>query len=94
MLITGANAGIGYQIIRALSASDRSYEILLGGRSIERAKSAAQDARAEFADSQSRIYPVQVDIEDDDSITALFNEVKNKFGRLDVLINNAGNTPN
>jgi NAD(P)-dependent dehydrogenase (short-subunit alcohol dehydrogenase family) len=93
VLITGANTGLGYQIIRALTGSDRAYEILLGGRSIEKAKKAAEDARAEFEDSQSRIYPVQIDIEDDGSITALFNEVKEKFGKLDVLINNAGNTP-
>ncbi|KAJ4128311.1 hypothetical protein NW754_002303 [Fusarium falciforme] len=90
VLITGANTGLGYEIVRALAGSDKAYEILLGGRSIEKAQSAAESARAEFPNSQSSIRPVQIDIEDDKSIDALFNEVKGNYGKLDALINNAG----
>lgn len=93
VLVTGANTGLGYQIVRALSGSDRSYEILLGGRSIEKARKAADDARTEFPDSQSRIHPVQIDIEDDASIATLFEKVEEDFSKLDVLINNAGTVP-
>ncbi|KAI9152382.1 Short-chain dehydrogenase/reductase tropE [Paramyrothecium foliicola] len=90
VLITGANTGLGYEIVKALSGSDKPYEILLGGRSIEKAQAAAESARAEFPNSQSNIRPVQIDIQDDKSIDALFNEVKGTYGKLDVLINNAG----
>ncbi|KAF4976419.1 hypothetical protein FZEAL_6899 [Fusarium zealandicum] len=90
VLITGANTGLGYQIVRALSGSDKPYEILLGGRSIDKAQSAAKSAAEEFPNSQSSIRPVQIDIQDDKSIDALFNDVKEKYGKVDVLLNNAG----
>uniref|UniRef100_L2G849 Short-chain dehydrogenase n=1 Tax=Colletotrichum fructicola (strain Nara gc5) TaxID=1213859 RepID=L2G849_COLFN len=40
-LITGANTGIGYETIKALPSSDRSYHILLGSRSMEKGAAAA-----------------------------------------------------
>lgn len=93
VLITGANTGLGYQIVRALYSSDKAYEILLGGRSIEKAQQATQDVEAEFSSSKSHIETVQIDIEDDQSIQNLREHIKSKFGRLDVLVNNAGLSP-
>ena len=93
VLVTGANAGLGYQIVRALCDSDRLYEILVGGRSLVRAQQAAKAAVDEFPATRSRTWPIQVDIEDDDSIKGAFSEVQTKFGRLDALINNAGMAP-
>ncbi|RMJ18428.1 hypothetical protein BHE90_001307 [Fusarium euwallaceae] len=90
ILVTGANTGLGYQIIRALAGSDQAYEILLGGRSIDKAQAASESARAEFPNSKSNIRPVQIDISDDKSIDALFNLIKADYGKLDALINNAG----
>ncbi|UPL04126.1 hypothetical protein LCI18_015060 [Fusarium solani-melongenae] len=90
VLITGANTGLGYQIIRALAGSDQAYEILLGGRSIDKAQAAAESARTEFPNSKSNISPVQIDISDDKSIDALFNLIKGDYGKLDAMINNAG----
>lgn len=90
VLITGANTGLGYEIVRALCASEQVYEILLGGRSIEKAKKASEDAKTEFPQTKSVLSPVQIDIEDDNSINALFDHVQKTYGRLDTLINNAG----
>lgn len=90
ILITGANTGIGFQIVRALCKSDKAYDIILGGRSIAKVEDAIKSAQAEFPSSHSRLSSVQVDIEYDDSIQKAFEEVQSKFGKIDALINNAG----
>ncbi|KAF2815602.1 NAD(P)-binding protein [Mytilinidion resinicola] len=77
ILVTGANTGLGFQIIRASAP-------------LAKADQAIDAAVKEFPSSRSKLFPIQVDIEDDDSITAAFNEVQSKYGRLDTLINNPG----
>ncbi|KFY21021.1 hypothetical protein V491_03229 [Pseudogymnoascus sp. VKM F-3775] len=89
-LITGANTGIGFETIKALLGSPNTYTILLGGRSIQKAEDAVQLAKTQFPNSASSLSAIQVDIEDDASISKAFEEVSAKYGRLDVLINNAG----
>jgi NAD(P)-dependent dehydrogenase (short-subunit alcohol dehydrogenase family) len=90
VLVTGANTGLGFQIIRALCGSDGAYTILLGSRSLTKAEEAINTATDEFPSSRSQLLPIQVDIADDNSIGSAFKEVDAKFGRLDALINNAG----
>lgn len=90
ILITGANTGLGYQIVRSLCSSNKSYIILVGGRSLAKVQQAITSATEEFSSSRSKLSPVEVDIEDDTSIQRAFDEVKSKFGRLDALVNNAG----
>lgn len=90
VLITGANTGIGFEIVKALCKSDEPYDIIVSGRSLEKVERAISDATTEFPASRSKLYPLQVDIEYDDSIKKAFEEVISKFGRVDALINNAG----
>ena len=92
VLITGANTGLGFETVKALCRSSHAYTILLGGRSLEKANASARKAQAELPKSPSVITTVQIDIEDDDSISQAFVHVANQYGRLDVLINNAGNS--
>lgn len=89
VLITGGNTGIGLETVKALLRSDRPYHILLGGRDITKAKQAAAETKGESA-SASEVTPMQIDVEDDDSINDAHNKVAEKFGRIDCLINNAG----
>lgn len=90
LLITGANTGLGFETVKALCRSSKSYTILLGGRNLDKAKAAAQTAKQEYPDSPSAIAPIQVDVEDDDSISQALDHISSQYGRLDVLINNAG----
>ncbi len=80
-LVTGANKGIGLQIAKDLAA--HGFTVLVGSRNLEQGKSAAKsvgpDARA-----------LQFDVANQDSITAAAERIRNEFGRLDVLVNNAG----
>lgn len=88
VLVTGANTGLGFQIVKAICGSDKGYEVLVGGRSIEKAEQAVKDLKNEFP--ASHLHAIQVDIEDDTSIASAFEYVKGKYGKLDALINNAG----
>ncbi|CAI6237456.1 unnamed protein product [Periconia digitata] len=90
VLITGANTGIGYQIVRALCSSSHAYDVIVGGRTPTKVQDAISAAQKEFPDTKSKLSPIQIDIESDDSINNAFEEVKSKFGKVDILVNNAG----
>ena len=90
ILITGANSGLGFETVKSLYKSTTAYTIFLGGRNIDKANAAAEEARTEFPWSASIISTVEIDIEDHESIFRAFEHVTTQHGRLDVLINNAG----
>ncbi|EAW14960.1 putative short chain dehydrogenase [Aspergillus clavatus NRRL 1] len=90
VLITGANTGIGFQIVRALCSSNQAYSIIVGGRSTLKVQHAIRAIESEFPSTASQLFPLEIDIEHDDQIQRAFSEVQAKFGRLDALVNNAG----
>ena len=79
-LVTGANQGIGLQIARELVA--HGVIVLVGSRNLARGGAAAREAGPEA-------HALQLDVTDHASITAAAERVRNEFGRLDVLIQNA-----
>ena len=93
ILITGANTGLGFEIVKALYASDKSYDIIAAGRSLAKIEDAIKTASAATPSAQSKLHPLQIDIEDDNSIEKAFEVVNSQFGKLDALINNAGISP-
>ena len=90
LFITGANTGLGFETVKSFLQSPKSYTILLGGRNIEKAVAAKEEAQGQFPESSSTIKTIQIDIEDDESINQAFEDISKEYGRLDVLINNAG----
>jgi len=86
VLITGANQGIGFAASRALASEPYHYHILLGSRNPDNGAAAAQKLQSEGL----AVEPVTIDISSDESIQAAADEVKSKYGRIDILINNAG----
>ncbi|KAG8883643.1 hypothetical protein FRB97_006132 [Tulasnella sp. 331] len=78
ILITGGNTGLGFQIVRALCNSDKPYHIILGGRSLSKVQDAIRSVEGEFPSSVSKLFPLQVDIEHDDSIQNAFEEIQFK----------------
>lgn len=84
ILVSGGNAGIGYEIVKALAAFP-SYQILMGCRDTHKGEDAVASMGAPL-----NVNPIQLDITDDASIEHCFLAIQQHFGRLDVLINNAG----
>ncbi len=85
-LITGANKGIGYEIAAGLGAL--GHTVGVGARSPERLSAAVDKLRAEGVDA----FAVPLDVTSDESVTAAAALLSERFGRLDVLVNNAGVT--
>lgn len=83
-LITGANRGIGYEIARQLSRS--GLIALLGVRDPER----GADACRRLNDDGLDAHAVTLDVTDPATIQSAVGRIKDQFGRLDVLLNNAG----
>ena len=83
-LITGANKGLGLEIARQLGK--QGFVVVLGAR--DQAKGAA--AVAELRKQDIDAHAVKLDVSDKDEVAALPAFFKDKFGRLDVLVNNAG----
>ena len=90
VLITGGNNGIGYEAVKALLQSDKTYHVLLGSRSLEKAKLAIETLHKECPESSSTVEAIQVDLTSDESIEKAFEQVKASQGHIDILINNAG----
>jgi NAD(P)-dependent dehydrogenase (short-subunit alcohol dehydrogenase family) len=80
-LITGANKGVGKQVARELVAS--GLTVIVGSRDLAR----GQEAAAEIGEGATAL---QLDVTDDVSIASAAAWIQEHFGRLDVLVNNAG----
>jgi NAD(P)-dependent dehydrogenase (short-subunit alcohol dehydrogenase family) len=79
-LVTGANQGIGLQIAKELVA--HGFTVLVGSRNLARGEAAAEEVGLDA-------HALQLDVTDQASITAAAERIRNEFGRLDVLIQNA-----
>jgi NAD(P)-dependent dehydrogenase (short-subunit alcohol dehydrogenase family) len=82
-IVTGAGSGIGRAV--ALALLNTGWSVGLAGRRGE-----LLEETAGLAETPGRALPVIADISDKASVDALFEAVRDRFGRLDLLFNNAG----
>jgi NAD(P)-dependent dehydrogenase (short-subunit alcohol dehydrogenase family) len=83
-LVTGANRGIGLELCKQLA--EKGYKVLMGSRDLEKGKNSA----AKLKELNLDIVPVELDLHNPETLQNTYRFVKEQFGRLDVLINNAG----
>ena len=83
ILVTGSNKGIGFEIVRQLARI--GHQVLLTSRDESRGLKAVEQLRSK----KLEVSFSQLDITDESSIEKCFHKIKNEFGKLDVLINNA-----
>jgi NAD(P)-dependent dehydrogenase (short-subunit alcohol dehydrogenase family) len=83
-LVTGAGSGIGRAV--ALAMQSAGYSVVAAGRRLAELEKTAAAA----SPSGNQILAVPTDVSKPDSVKALFGRIREAFGRLDVLFNNAG----
>lgn len=86
-IVTGGSRGIGEAICRALA--QQGATVLAAARSVERTQAWAAKCAAEVA---ARIVPVALDVTDREAVNKLVEGTAEKYGRLDIIVNNAGIT--
>lgn len=88
-LSIGANSGIGLATAEVIASSSPEYHVIIASRNAENGKAAVEQVKTSGSVKGS-LSSIQLDVNDPSSITNAAKQVEEEFGRLDVLINNAG----
>lgn len=83
-LVTGGGTGIGKAIARALAGA--GWQVVITGRR----QNVLDETAAAISGTGPAVVAVPADIGDPASVAKLFDEIETRFGRLDLLVNNAG----
>ncbi|QQR91793.1 MAG: SDR family oxidoreductase [Myxococcales bacterium] len=83
-LVTGANRGIGFEVCKQLGK--QGHHVIVGARDEHKGQEAQQALQQEGIEAMH----VVLEVTDSQSIRAAAEYLRTKFGRIDVLINNAG----
>ncbi len=83
-LVTGGGSGIGQAV--ALALADAGFHVAIAGRRLSELEKTRQLA----VDAGGNILAVPTDVREPEQIRSLFEQTQSRFGRLDVLFNNAG----
>ena len=86
-LITGAARGIGRST--AIACARNGFDVVLN---FSRSRSATEAVAGEVGDLGARSLLFQADVADEARVVAMLEAVRDEFGRLDALVNNAGTT--
>lgn len=87
-LVTGAGSGIGKAA--AIRLLQDGWQVVFTGRRLQALREAVSAAGDPFGDIGRRALAVPADIAQPEAVAALFDVVRQRFGRLDLLFNNAG----
>jgi NAD(P)-dependent dehydrogenase (short-subunit alcohol dehydrogenase family) len=84
-LVTGGNKGIGLEIVRNLAGA--GCTVLLGARNAERGQEAVRQLKRAGLDD---VHFLEIDVTRQETIAAAAKQIESEYGRLDILMNNAG----
>ncbi|TKW59600.1 (+)-neomenthol dehydrogenase [Colletotrichum tanaceti] len=86
---TGANQGIGYEAAKNLVLSSSEYHVVLGSRNSANGETAARQLES-TPGVRGSVATTQIDVTDETSVKDAVSRLESEYGRLDVLVNNAG----
>nr|XP_023022992.1 retinol dehydrogenase 11-like [Leptinotarsa decemlineata] len=86
-IITGANSGLGFEVTKELASRDA--EVILACRTFEKAELTCIHI-SELLDNSPKLVPMELDLASLKSIKHFADEVKRKYNKIHLLINNAG----
>ena len=92
VMITGSSRGIGNAIAREFASS--GAKVVVCGSKLENATKATLEIKNDLNVTDEHLLPIGINMKDTSDIKRVVNEVISKWGRIDVLINNAGITSN
>ncbi len=87
-VVTGAGSGLGRLI--AVTLAGNGWQVAAAGRRLLPLEETAHLAAARAGAAAGSVLPVTADVGDADSVAALFDAVLDRYGRVDLLVNNAG----
>jgi NAD(P)-dependent dehydrogenase (short-subunit alcohol dehydrogenase family) len=85
-IVTGANSGIGYEM--ALALARKEAKVILACRNKDKGEAAVRQIGQEYPEAKAEL--MQLDLSDLASVRRFADEFTSRYGRLDILINNAG----
>lgn len=88
VLITGANQGLGFEVVKKLAAEQPNYLIILCARDLKKGQKAASEV-SNLAKGTT-IDTLELDVTSDASIESARQQLEQRYGHIDVLFNNAG----
>nr|WP_245997519.1 SDR family oxidoreductase [Streptomyces armeniacus] len=91
VLVTGASSGIG-EAVAARTAGD-GHHVVAGARRTDRLHALAERTAEAAARSGGSLHPVRLDVTDRADVAAFVGSARERFGRVDVLVGNAGVMP-
>jgi NAD(P)-dependent dehydrogenase (short-subunit alcohol dehydrogenase family) len=80
-LVSGGNRGLGLEVARRLT--EDGYTVVVGSRDVAKGRRAAEELG-------ERAQACRLDVTDPETIESCLGEIETRYGRLDVLVNNAG----
>eukprot|EP01017_Pseudomicrothorax_dubius_P010116 TRINITY_DN13575_c0_g2_i2.p1 TRINITY_DN13575_c0_g2~~TRINITY_DN13575_c0_g2_i2.p1 ORF type:complete len:280 (-),score=27.40 TRINITY_DN13575_c0_g2_i2:24-863(-) len=89
LIVTGCNRGIGHGIIKKLCSEKRAMDIIFTTRDSAAGAKVLEEFQQEFPEMKDRLYLGTLDISSSESIDGFVQWISTKFGKVDILVNNA-----
>src|SRR5690348_9957062 len=87
ILVSGSNRGLGLELVK--ECLETGYTAILCSRDAVRGEEVKQTLAASLPERKDNLFFCALDISDNSSVTACAEWVKEKFGQIDILFNNA-----